>query len=154
MLLAFLGGCSTYEIPKKEAARLQILVYQNELKEINLEEFFEGHQFPEFQDHFFYVLYHLEQQEGDYMVDKEQLTSFFKNHNFHSSVPLDDLEKVVREHNFLKIYTGGFSEIIPGSEGRLSLCASEDLCLFSQTKRPGHRHLNLALGSLTMEVNL
>ena len=153
MFLALLTGCSTYQIPEQEVARLQILVYQNQLKEINLEKFFENHEFPELQDYFFHVLYHLEQQEGDYTVDKKQLTDFFKKNNFNSSVPLDDLEKIVREHNYLKIYTGGFSETIPGSRGRLSLCASENLCMYSQVKKPGYRSLNLALGSLTMEVN-
>ncbi|MBW2963324.1 hypothetical protein KY306_00945 [Candidatus Woesearchaeota archaeon] len=153
LIFALLTGCSSYQIPEQETARLQIMVYQNQLKEVNLEDFFENHEFPELKDHFFYVLYHLEQQEGNYVVDKKQLTSFFKKHNFDSSVPLDDLEKIVRENSLLKIYTGGFSENIPGSRGRLSLCASENLCFYSQVKRPGHRSLNLALGSLTMEIN-
>ncbi|MFC1801265.1 hypothetical protein ACFLZB_02285 [Nanoarchaeota archaeon] len=152
-IAALLTSCSSYEIPKQEVARLQILVYQNQIKEINLEEFFQDHQIPKLQDHFFYVLYHLEQQSGNYMVDKQNLINFFEKNNLNSSLPLDELEKIVREHDFTKIYTGGFSEEVPGSEGKLSLCASENLCFYGQTKKPNHRTLNLVWGSLDMEIN-
>ncbi|MCK4588889.1 MAG: hypothetical protein KAT77_00465 [Nanoarchaeota archaeon] len=153
VFLVFLTGCSSYEIPEQEIARLQILVYEKKIKEVNLEKFFKNHQHPKLKDHFFYVLYHLEQQPGNYMVEKQEMTNYFKKHNLNSLIPLDDLEKIVREHSYLKIYTSGFSQGIPGSGGKLSLCASKDLCFYGQERIPGHRNLNLALGSLTMEVN-
>lgn len=150
--LVLVSGCSAYQIPEREIARLESLVNKKEIKKINLHEFFQNKKHPKLKDYFFYVLYHLEQQTGDYLVEKEHLVGYFKNKDLNSSIPLDDLEKIVREGNHLKIYTGGFSETAPGTGGMISVSASEDLC-FQTEKIPGRRdHLGLTLDLGTLHI--
>lgn len=147
--LAVLAGCASYQIPQKELQRLEKLVQQKEIRKINLEQFFKNHQFPEFKENFFYLLYHLEQQNNDYLVNQKNLVDFFKERKLSSSIPLDDLEKIVHEGYILKIYTGGFSGKIPGTDGYLSLSASEDLS-FLAMKNNSSVSLALAKGSLEL----
>ncbi|MBW3010644.1 hypothetical protein KY326_00285 [Candidatus Woesearchaeota archaeon] len=130
--LGFLSGCYSYEIPEQETARISEQIKKGRLDKITLDDLFpEDHKFPELEDYFFYVLYHLERSGMNYVLDKKDLETYFQQHELTSFVPFSEIEKLVKEDGLVKMYNGSFDESIPGAS-MIYLAASENLHLHSR----------------------
>ena len=152
VLLALLTGCSTYQVPQKELARLETLAQEDYQKKINPAQVFpENHPFPEYQDHFFYFLYHLEKQPGNYYIDGGDLEDFFDRSGLESLIPLDKIKLITKENKILSFYNEEFEEVIPGTLGQVSLKASKNIEFRVQNSETG-LELFLRRGSLRTDT--
>lgn len=128
LFLALLAGCASYQVPQKELARLEVLTQDHYQKKIDPKKVFsKGHQFPTYQDHFFYFLYHLEQEPGNYYIDGQELEDYFEESSLESLIPLSKIKLITKEEDILTFYSQAFEEVIPGTLGQVSLKASRNI---------------------------
>lgn len=156
LYLALLGltACNSYhilkefKIPLREHTRLESLVKKAELTEINPEKTVpQDCNLSSYSAPFFVFLYHLESSRSQYVVNKESLISFFEKKELDTLVPLEAIEKIVKEGNVLRFYNSAFSRTIPETYSQISLDASENIQFRVEEGKDGIE-LHLIKGSL------
>ena len=83
-------SCSSYQMTQQEIQRLYKAIEEHTQKKVHPSQVFpEDHEFPKYQDHFFYFLYHLEKKFNfNYYVDGNDLEDYFDQQDLESLIPL------------------------------------------------------------------
>jgi hypothetical protein len=153
LALMGLSACNSYQILKEfkmpivEKTRLETLVKKEKLEQVDPNEVLKEHDFSIYQAPFFVFLYNLERNKSQYIVNNQDLVSFFDERDLDTLWPVDALEKMVKEKKILRLYNSSFKKDVPGTFSQVALRASDNL-QFRVKKYKSHIELHLAEGSL------
>ena len=131
-LLNLALGCAEYQIPKRDV-KLEARLEKEGHQKIDLEEVFShDHKFPDYAEHAFYVLYHIDQkaiEKGiwNYYVTGHDLVKLFKSRSLNTCLPLDSISSIRKTGGNIIFTNPSFNTTIPNTFGTATLDCGENL---------------------------